>query len=298
MVDAQVPSIPDTAPLHSPHFVTAVEHIRPMRGGSQPHLMRCSDGHYYVVKFANNPQGLRILANEYLAGRVAKLLGLPCPEICVLEVKEELVRLTPALSFQWVHHSSPAATGLAFGSRYPSRRYGANRKLLSVVDLRLASGLGRVENLSDLMGILMFDKWTSNIDSRQILCFPRPTKHWKTYRIFMIDNGFCFDGCDWEFKDSPLHGLYLDKDIYSAVQDLQAFGPWLERLETRVTSEELKRIVEDIPRPWVKDDLSQFLELAKRLFERKKSVPGLIQQTLTALKSRASNKLARAAGAP
>jgi len=281
----------------SPEVVTAVEHIRPLRGGSQPHLMRCSDGHYYVVKFANNPQGLRVLANEYLAGRVAKLLGLPCPEICVIDVKEEIVRLTPALSIEGVYHRNPVATGLAFGSRYPSRRYGANRALLSVVDLRLASGLGRVENLSELMGILIFDKWTSNIDNRQILCFPRPTRHRRTYRIFMIDNGFCFVGCDWRFKDSPLQGLYLDKDIYSAVQNLQDFGPWLERLETRVTLEELKKIVEDIPRSWFKDDLGQFLELVNRLYERKQSVPGLIQQTLTALTSRGSNKLARGAGA-
>jgi len=40
--------------------------------------MRCDDGHYYVVKFQNNPQGARILANEMLAGRLALALGL-CP---------------------------------------------------------------------------------------------------------------------------------------------------------------------------------------------------------------------------
>jgi hypothetical protein len=31
----------------------AVQHIRRMRGGAQAHLMRCSDGHFYVVKFRN-----------------------------------------------------------------------------------------------------------------------------------------------------------------------------------------------------------------------------------------------------
>ena len=298
MVDAPVPSIPDTAPLHSLPFVKAIEHIRPMRGGSQPHLIRCSDGHYYVVKFANNPQGLRVLAKEYLAGRIAKLLGLPCPEICVLEVKEELVRLTHTLSIQWPRGNYPAATGLAFGSRFPSRRCGANRTLLPVVELGPASRLGHVENLSDLTGILMFDKWTSNTDSRQILCLPRPTKHWgRTYRLYMIDNGFCFGGCDWGFKDSPLNGLYLDMAIYSTFLNLQAFGPWLERLETRVTLGELDKIVEDIPRSWFKDDLGQFRELVNCLYERKKNVPALIQQTLTALNSWTSRRLARVAGA-
>jgi len=37
-----------------------------MRGGAQSHLMRCDDGDYYIVKFQNNPQGVRILANELL----------------------------------------------------------------------------------------------------------------------------------------------------------------------------------------------------------------------------------------
>ena len=33
--------------------IQAVQHIRRMRGGAQSHLMRCADGHYYVVKFQN-----------------------------------------------------------------------------------------------------------------------------------------------------------------------------------------------------------------------------------------------------
>jgi hypothetical protein len=40
-----------------------IEQIRRMRGGAQSHLMRSSDGHYYVVKFQNNPQHRRVLLN-------------------------------------------------------------------------------------------------------------------------------------------------------------------------------------------------------------------------------------------
>src|ERR1041384_6339969 len=43
--------------------VEAVQHVRRMRGGAQAHLMRADDGHFYVVKFQNNPQHLRVLAN-------------------------------------------------------------------------------------------------------------------------------------------------------------------------------------------------------------------------------------------
>jgi hypothetical protein len=56
-----------------------------MRGGAQSHLMRCEskaapgEESYYVVKFQNNPQGTRILANELLGTRLAARMGLPGP---------------------------------------------------------------------------------------------------------------------------------------------------------------------------------------------------------------------------
>ena len=76
---------------------TALEHIRPMRGGSQAHLMRADDGHCYVVKFANNPQHPRVLANEWLAGRLAQALGLPVPPMAMIQVPPELVAASPRM---------------------------------------------------------------------------------------------------------------------------------------------------------------------------------------------------------
>jgi hypothetical protein len=55
----------------------AQQHIRRMRGGAQSHLMRASDGAYHVVKFQNNAQHTRILANEFIASRIGFCLGLP-----------------------------------------------------------------------------------------------------------------------------------------------------------------------------------------------------------------------------
>ncbi|HEX8892672.1 MAG TPA: hypothetical protein VF783_05080, partial [Terriglobales bacterium] len=36
------------------------------RDDVKSHLMRCSDGNFYVVKFQNNPQQTRVLANDCL----------------------------------------------------------------------------------------------------------------------------------------------------------------------------------------------------------------------------------------
>lgn len=57
--------------------VLATQEIRRMRGGAQSHLMLASDGKLYVVKFQNNPQHIRVLANEMLATRLGPPSGLP-----------------------------------------------------------------------------------------------------------------------------------------------------------------------------------------------------------------------------
>jgi hypothetical protein len=74
--------------------------------------MRCSDGHYYVVKFQNNPQHTRILVNEMLGTRLAARLGLPTTPVAVVEVSPELVRLTPELCVELPRARVPCTPGL------------------------------------------------------------------------------------------------------------------------------------------------------------------------------------------
>ena len=135
----------------------AVEHIRRMRGGAQSHLMRCDDGAYYVVKFQNNPQHLRVLANEMLATRVAARIGLPVPGAEVVEVPAELIGLTADLVMQLGAGSTPCRPGRQLGSRYPG-----DPARLVVHDFLPDDALREVENLGDFAGMLAFDKWTCN----------------------------------------------------------------------------------------------------------------------------------------
>jgi hypothetical protein len=85
----------------------AVQHIRRMRGGSQSHLMRASDGEFWVVKYQNNPQHVRILANEMLASRLGQFLGLPIPRVEVIEVSDWLISYTPGLRVEIGETSTP-----------------------------------------------------------------------------------------------------------------------------------------------------------------------------------------------
>src|SRR5512142_1775109 len=100
----------------------AVQHVKRMRGGAQAHLMRVAgaapDADLYVVKFQNNPQHLRVLANEMLATRLADALGLPVPRTDVVEVEPRLVEISPELTIQLAGRSIPCQPGLQFGAQY------------------------------------------------------------------------------------------------------------------------------------------------------------------------------------
>src|SRR5512136_1924330 len=90
-----------------------------MRGASQPCLLRCEDGEAYVVKFRNNPQHVRVLANEMLASRLALLIGLPVPTPAFVDVPLELIAGNPLLELEIGLRREPCLPGLQFGSRFP-----------------------------------------------------------------------------------------------------------------------------------------------------------------------------------
>lgn len=95
-----------------------MQHVRRMRGGAQGHMMRCSDGNFYVVKFRNKPQHFHVLANELLATRLAEAAGLPVPPTEVVEVGDWLVENSSDLNLQLSGRVIRCHPGLQFGSRY------------------------------------------------------------------------------------------------------------------------------------------------------------------------------------
>src|SRR6184192_1042397 len=98
-------------------LLVATDYIRAMRGGAQSHMLTANDGHAYVVKFANNPQSLRVLVNEWLGCSIGRALGLTVPEPAILYVPAELVESSPSLVIRLSGPTLKCAHGLAFGSR-------------------------------------------------------------------------------------------------------------------------------------------------------------------------------------
>jgi hypothetical protein len=273
-------------------MLLAIEQIRRMRGGAQSHLMRCSDGHYYVVKFQNNPQHRRVLVNELLGTRMASRLGLPTVPAAVVQVNADLIRLTPELCIELPRSRTPCQPGLQFASRYPG-----DPRQLTLHDFLPDEKLQEVENLHEFAGMLVFDKWSCNTNGRQTLFFSEgnrpitmrktgesalgsagknPEETGRSYKTVMIDQGFCFNAGEWTFPDAPLRGLYARNRVYESVTSLDSFGPWLDRLERAITARVLREAADEIPPEWYDDDYDALLLLLERLEKRKQRVPELL----------------------
>jgi hypothetical protein len=268
--------------------VFAVETIRRMRGGSQSWLVKCSDEEYYVAKFQNNPQGVRILANELLGGLLAKQLGLPVPEVAVIEIDKTLIRRTDNMVIQLSRGRTPCKSGLCVGSRYPRNQSCFVRTTAATVyDLLPQNLFSNVDNMEDFLGMLVFDCWTGNADSRQVVfvCDEHNTTSWPhySYHAMMIDEGFCFNACKWNFPNNPKHGLYDRAFVYEKVSGLDVFEKWLNRLECGIDRNIIERAAQEIPLEW-NDGAAGSLELLiDRLDERRFQVRNLLLSTRNAV---------------
>ena len=95
--------------------LTALRYVTPLReGGSLPALVE-TDGGMMVVKFRGAGQGARALLAELVVGGIARQLGLPLPELAVVELDPAFGRAEPDPEIQDVLRASHGLNvGLGF----------------------------------------------------------------------------------------------------------------------------------------------------------------------------------------
>jgi hypothetical protein len=248
--------------------IEAVQHVRRMRGGAQAHLMRASDGHFYVVKFQNNPQHLRVLANELLATRLAERVGLPVPATKIVEVQAWLIENTPELRMEVSLHPVPCKAGLQFGARYVCDPAEAQ-----VFDYLPESILDNVKNREAFAGMLALDKWLGNANGRQAVFWKKSRE--RKYNVSFIDQGYCFNAGEWDFPDSPLRGVYARNYVYKDVSGWESFEPWLSRIE-KLDPKIVREIAGSIPPEWAGHDWQALEKLTEEIILRRTKVRDLI----------------------
>jgi HipA-like kinase len=249
--------------------ISAIQHLRPLRGGAQSHLLRASDGNWYVTKFQNNPQHIKVLANEMLATRLGLALGLPMPRVEVIDVSQLLIEHTADLRIQLGGHSIPCRSGNQLGSLYVGPQF--PDRLLDYLPQGLVE---RVVNVADFARVLVLDKWTCNADGRQAV-FHHKTPRSRRYTAAFIDQGYCFNAAEWTFPDYPLRGVYATNCVYQGVTGWEAFEPALTRAE-EMDSDAIWRCAADIPEEWYEGDRDGLHRLVEELYRRRGLIRSLI----------------------
>src|SRR5688500_11310720 len=94
-------------PVRTLRTVKVTRYVTPLReGGSLPAIVEADDDGLYVLKFRGAGQGTRALIAELISGEIARVLGLPVPELVFAELDQELARTEPDPEIHALIHDS------------------------------------------------------------------------------------------------------------------------------------------------------------------------------------------------
>ncbi|MEA2684745.1 MAG: hypothetical protein QOK05_3073 [Chloroflexota bacterium] len=152
--------------------VTATRYVTPLReGGSLPGLVEADDDGLYVVKFRGAGQGPRALVAELVAGELGRALGLPVPDLVLVDLDPRIATAEPD---QEVQDLLRASDGLNVGMDFLPGALA--HTILDPVEPGLAAG------------IVWFDALVMNVDRT-----PRNPNLLRWHHgLWMIDHGAAF----------------------------------------------------------------------------------------------------------
>ncbi|HTE53543.1 MAG TPA: HipA family kinase [Kofleriaceae bacterium] len=213
--------------------VAAVRYVTPLReGGSLPAIVEADDLGTYVLKFRGAGQGAKALVAEVIAGGIARALGLPMPEIVLVELDPVLGRNEPDYEIRSLIQAS-AGTNLGFDYLPGSIAYEPG---LRAPDPDLAAR------------IAWFDALVMNVDrtarNTNLLSWHR--------RLYLIDHGASlYFHHDWPAglnKSRARFPQLRDHVLLPFAVDLGAVD---DELSSRLTAGVLADIVAQVPDAWL-----------------------------------------------
>jgi hypothetical protein len=222
-------------------LVQTTRYVTPLReGGSLPAIVEASDLGHYVIKFRGAGQGIPVLIAEIICGELGRALGLPVPELVLIELDAALAKAEPDPEIQELLRAS---AGLNLGMDY----------LPGSIAFQPAKPRGVTPELAS--ATVWFDALIMNVD--------RTAKNpnllvWHD-RLYLIDHGAAlYVHYSWNdpervaqsrfamIKDHVL--LPFASEIASAAQELRA----------RITPELLDAVLALIPDEWLGSQTSPF----------------------------------------
>ena len=214
--------------------VTATRYVTPLReGGSVPALVEADDDGLYVVKLLGAGHGRKALVAELLAGELARHLGLPVPDLVLVELDGALAKAEPDGEIQdLLERSAGTNVGLDF---LPGA-------------LAFAPAIGPAPEPELAAAVVWLDAFTTNVDrtarNPNLLVWHR--------RLHLIDHGSALY-IHHSWKDPAEHARRPFVQVRDHV--LLPFAASIAEADARlaplVDRELLERLTADIPDDWL-----------------------------------------------
>jgi len=219
-----------------------MHYIRHLRGGSQPILARASDGHQYVVKFANNLQGRNLAFNEAVGSRLYEICHLSVPDWRPLLVSDRFLDENQPCWIQTQNGQLRPESGLCFGSRY------LGEEGIRLFEILPGSSFRRVQNLQDFWLAWMIDICAGHTDNRQAIF--KQQDDGQLSAVFM-DHGSMFFGPNGNQRPHLRASAYLDMRIYEEISVHARMN--LARIAQNLNVGRIWREIEALPQDWKTD---------------------------------------------
>jgi hypothetical protein len=213
--------------------VAATRYVTPLReGGSLPALVEADDDGLYVLKFRGAGQGPKALVAEVVAGELARGLGLPVPELVLVELDPAIGRAEPDPEIQDLLLESPGTNlGVDF---LPGA-------------LPFSPAAGPPPDPAFAAAVVWLDALVTNVDRTP----QNPNLLWWHRRLWLIDHGAAL-----YWHHAP--GAPADpRRPFAPISDhvLLPYASSLdeadERLAPLVTGDLLQRVVAELPAVWL-----------------------------------------------
>jgi hypothetical protein len=238
----------------------------PVPGGtSNCVLMTDYNDRTYVVKLMNNPHGTYALTCELVMGLIAETLGVPSPQVCLIDIDKELIDISylNAQEFQ-------VTAGRHFASRLVDGYLeGAPRSLI-----------GKVSNKPLFGHVIAHDILGNNPDrdnESNFLIAPSPTSE-NDLHFYSIDFGFCFGAPNWTNLPNMLTEWCGDR-LEELCHEIRGQDPFQNAIGQVVglTDSDIDACVDSVPGSWG-FDLNYARILKDFLKVRRTEILGILQR--------------------
>lgn len=225
-------------------------------GITNPYIVKCNDQKKYVAKFPGNPEGTRVLINEYVCAELAKLLGLPIPNF-------KLVNEQNINRFKDLLPDIELINGTIFCSEFIDRSTTVPGYYI----------LTKISNKYDTIKILIFDVIIGNNDRNQ----GNLLINLRNKSLIMIDHSHVFvHEAIWNDRNlSDLIGKKIDlskmnkfhfNNLSLCLNDPNyktTISEYINKIKN-IEDEKIENIINSIPNDWYitekeKDSLKLFL---------------------------------------